>query len=180
VDLILNPLLTAVILVVVHFLKKLMVLFGTLEQNLMDTQLLIVHMNTARMATFTLVVGKNSGYKLTWPIWMKEFLLLKGAALAISAMMIGSIQTIQTMAMTVTMVTMAVMTATIVGMMATMATMAVMMVMMATMAVTMEIATKLSKLLSKMLNKLLLMLKIFLKVLKVLLPAFAPSRLTST
>jgi hypothetical protein len=176
VDLILNPLLTAAILVVVHFLKKLMVLFGTLEQNLMDTQLLIVHMNTARMATFTLVVGKNSGYKLTWPIWMKEFLLLKGAALAISAMMIGSIQTIQTMAMTVTMVTMAVMTATIVGMMATMATMAVMMVMMATM----EIATKLSKLLSKMLNKLLLMLKIFLKVLKVLLPAFAPSRLTST
>ena len=90
-----NPLLTAAILVVVHFLKMMMVLFGTLEPNLMDTHLLTVHISTARTATFTLVVGKNSGYKLTWPIWMKEFLLLKGAALAILAMMIGSTQIIE-------------------------------------------------------------------------------------
>ena len=70
VDFILNPPLTAVILVAVHFLKMLTVHFGTLEQNLMDTQLITVHISTARMATFILVVGKNSGYKQTWPIWM--------------------------------------------------------------------------------------------------------------
>ena len=138
----------------------------------MDIQPLTAHINTAKMATFTLVVGKSNGSKLTWPIWIKELLLLKVAALATSVMKTGSILKIQTQTMTVT-TTMVVMTVPMMVMMATIA------VMTATIVVTMEIATKLLKLLSKMLNKLLLMLKIFLEMLKVLLPAFAPSRLTS-
>merc|ERR1719266_1708826 len=106
-------------------------------------------MNTAKMATFTLVVGKSSGSKLTWPIWIKELLLLKVAALATSVMRTGSILTILTM--TTTMAT--------------------------TMVATTEIAMKLSKPLSKKLKKLLLKPKIYFKVLKALLTAFAPTRL---
>merc|ERR1719266_1090653 len=105
-------------------------------------------MNTAKMATFTLVVGKSSGSKLTWPIWIKELLLLKVAALATSVMRTGSTLTI---------------------LMAT--TMA------ATIVATTEIAMKLSKPLSKKLKKLLLKPKIYFKVLKALLTAFAPTRL---
>jgi len=176
VDLILNPLLTAVILVVVHFSEMQVINFGTLEPNLMDIQPLTVHMNTAKMATFTLVVGKSSGSKLTWPIWIKELLLLKVAALATSVMRTGSTLTIlmaTTMAttMVVTTATMVVMTATMVVMTATIA------VMTATIVATTEIAMKLSKPLSKKLKKLLLKPKIYFKVLKALLSAFAPSRL---
>ena len=89
VDLTLNPLLTVVILVVVHFLKMQMANIGTLEPNLMDTQPLTAHMHTAKMATFTLVVGKSSGCKLTWQIWIKECLSSKEAAMATSMEMIG-------------------------------------------------------------------------------------------
>merc|ERR1719266_316720 len=126
-------------------------------------------MNTAKMATFTLVVGKSSGSKLTWPIWIKELLLLKVAALATSVMRTGSTLTIlmaTTMAttMVVTTATMAVTTATMV-------------VMTATIVTTTEIAMKLSKPLSKKLKKLLLKPKIYFKVLKALLTAFAPTRL---
>merc|ERR1719266_1518984 len=134
-------------------------------------------MNTAKMATFTLVVGKSSGSKQTWPIWIKELLLLKVAALATSVMRTGSILTILTMTTTMatTMVamatTMAVTTATMVVMTATMV------VMTATMVATTEIAMKLSKPLSKKLKKLLLKPKIYFKVLKALLTAFAPTRL---
>merc|ERR1719367_1490969 len=110
-------------------------------------------MNTAKMATFTLVVGKSSGSKLTWPIWIKELLLLKVAALATSVMRTGSTLTMATTMATTIMVT----TATIVA--------------------TTEIAMKLSKPLSKKLKKLLLKPKIYFKVLKALLSAFAPSRL---
>lgn len=171
-----NPLLTAVILVVVHFSEMQVINFGTLEPNLMDIQPLTVHMNTAKMATFTLVVGKSSGSKLTWPIWIKELLLLKVAALATSVMRTGSTLTIlmaTTMAttMVVTTATMVVMTATMVVMTATIA------VMTATIVATTEIAMKLSKPLSKKLKKLLLKPKIYFKVLKALLSAFAPSRL---
>merc|ERR1719266_2573983 len=120
-------------------------------------------MNTAKMATFTLVVGKSSGSKLTWPIWIKELLLLKVAALATSVMRTGSILTILTM--TTTMATTMVVMAT------------TMVVMTATMAATTEIAMKLSKPLSKKLKKLLLKPKIYFKVLKALLTAFAPTRL---
>merc|ERR1719266_1900835 len=70
-------------------------------------------MNTAKMATFTLVVGKSSGSKLTWPIWIKELLLLKVAALATSVV-------VMTATMAVTTATMVVMTATMVVMTATM------------------------------------------------------------
>merc|ERR1719266_326445 len=92
-------------------------------------------MNTAKMATFTLVVGKSSGSKQTWPIWIKELLLLKVAALATSVMRTGSTLTILTMTTTMvvmatTMVVMAVTTVTMVVMTATMV------VMTATMAVT--------------------------------------------
>merc|ERR1719266_765389 len=65
-------------------------------------------MNTAKMATFTLVVGKSSGSKLTWPIWIKELLLLKVAALATSVMRTGSTLTIlmaTTMAITMVVTT---------------------------------------------------------------------------
>ena len=89
VDLNLNPLLTVVILVVVHFLKMQMANIGTLEPNLTDTQPLTAHMHTAKMATFTLVVGKSSGCKLTWQIWIKECLSNKEAAMATSMEMIG-------------------------------------------------------------------------------------------
>jgi hypothetical protein len=181
VDLILNPLLTAVILVVVHFSEMQVINFGTLEPNLMDIQPLTVHMNTAKMATFTLVVGKSSGSKQTWPIWIKELLLLKVAALATSVMRTGSILTIQTtMATTMVVMTasMMVMTTTMVVMTASMMVMtATMVVMTATMVETTEIAMKLSKPLSKKLKKLLLKPKIYFKVLKALLSAFAPSRL---
>merc|ERR1719273_2426708 len=113
-------------------------------------------MNTAKMATFTLVVGKSSGSKLTWPIWIKELLFLKVAALATSVMRTGTILTILTMT----------------------TTMATTMVVMATTMVAMtEIAMKLSKPLSKKLKKLLLKPKIYFKVLKALLTAFAPTRL---
>jgi len=180
----LNPLLTAVILVVVHFSEMQVINFGTLEPNLMDIQPLTVHMNTAKMATFTLVVGKSSGSKLTWPIWIKELLLLKVAALATSVMRTGSILTILTMTTTMatTMVvmatTMVVMTATMAVTTATMVVMtATMVVMTATMVATTEIAMKLSKPLSKKLKKLLLKPKIYFKVLKALLTAFAPTRL---
>ena len=167
VDLILNPLLTAVILVVVHFSEMQVINFGTLEPNLMDIQPLTVHMNTAKMATFTLVVGKSNGSKPTWPIWIKELQLLKVAALATSVMRTGSTLMIQTQTMTTTMV---VMTVTMMVMTATMAvTIATMAVMTATMVATMEISTKLSKPLSKKLNKLLLKPKIYLLVLKALL-----------
>ena len=179
-----NPLLTAVILVVVHFSEMQVINFGTLEPNLMDIQPLTVHMNTAKMATFTLVVGKSSGSKLTWPIWIKELLLLKVAALATSVMRTGSILTILTMTTTMatTMVvmatTMVVMTATMAVTTATMVVMtATMVVMTATMVATTEIAMKLSKPLSKKLKKLLLKPKIYFKVLKALLTAFAPTRL---
>jgi len=172
----LNPLLTAVILVVVHFSEMQVINFGTLEPNLMDIQPLTVHMNTAKMATFTLVVGKSSGSKLTWPIWIKELLLLKVAALATSVMRTGSTLTIL-MATTMA-TTMVVTTATMVVMTATMAvTTATMVVMTATIVTTTEIAMKLSKPLSKKLKKLLLKPKIYFKVLKALLSAFAPSRL---
>jgi hypothetical protein len=188
VDLILNPLLTAVILVVVHFSEMQVINFGTLEPNLMDIQPLTVHMNTAKMATFTLVVGKSSGSKQTWPIWIKELLLLKVAALATSVMRTGSILTIQTtmattmVVMTASMMvmttTMVVMTASMMVMTATMVVMTATMVgMTATMVETTEIAMKLSKPLSKKLKKLLLKPKIYFKVLKALLSAFAPSRL---
>jgi hypothetical protein len=181
VDLILNPLLTAVILVVVHFSEMQVINFGTLEPNLMDIQPLTVHMNTAKMATFTLVVGKSSGSKQTWPIWIKELLLLKVAALATSVMRTGSILTIQTtMATTMVVMTasMMVMTTTMVVMTASMMVMtATMVVMTATMVETTEIAMKLSKPLSKKLKKLLLKPKIYFKVLKALLTAFAPTRL---
>merc|ERR1719266_2426511 len=107
-------------------------------------------MNTAKMATFTLVVGKSSGSKLTWPIWIKELLLLKVAALATSVMRTGSILTILTMTTTMvtTMVvmatTMVVMTATMAVTTATMVVMtATMVVMTATMVATTEIAMKL-------------------------------------
>jgi hypothetical protein len=150
----------------------------------MDIQPLTVHMNTAKMATFTLVVGKSSGSKLTWPIWIKELLLLKVAALATSVMRTGSILTILTMTTTMatTMVvmatTMVVMTATMAVTTATMVVMtATMVVMTATMVATTEIAMKLSKPLSKKLKKLLLKPKIYFKVLKALLTAFAPTRL---
>merc|ERR1719266_2003961 len=126
-------------------------------------------MNTAKMATFTLVVGKSSGSKLTWPIWIKELLLLKVAALATSVMRTGSTLTIL-MATTMA-TTMVVTTATMVVMTATIA------VMTATIVATTEIAMKLSKPLSKKLKKLLLKPKIYFKVLKALLSAFAPSRL---
>merc|ERR1719189_1878218 len=119
-------------------------------------------MNTAKMATFTLVVGKSSGSKLTWPIWIKELLLLKVAALATSVMRTGSTLTIL---MATTMATTMVVTT------------ATMVVMTATMAETTEIAMKLSKPLSKKLKKLLLKPKIYFKVLKALLTAFAPTRL---
>merc|ERR1719266_3097077 len=136
-------------------------------------------MNTAKMATFTLVVGKSSGSKLTWPIWIKELLLLKVAALATSVMRTGSTLTIlmaTTMAITmvVTTATMVVMTATMAVTTATMVvTTATMVVMTATMVATTEIAMKLSKPLSKKLKKLLLKPKIYFKVLKALLTAFA-------
>ena len=179
-----NPPLTAVILVVVHFSEMQVINFGTLEPNLMDIQPLTVHMNTAKMATFTLVVGKSSGSKLTWPIWIKELLLLKVAALATSVMRTGSILTILTMTttmattMVVTTATMVVMTATMAVTTATMVVMtATMVVMTATMVATTEIAMKLSKPLSKKLKKLLLKPKIYFKVLKALLTAFAPTRL---
>merc|ERR1719266_3169663 len=168
VDLILNPLLTAVILVVVHFSEMQVINFGTLEPNLMDIQPLTVHMNTAKMATFTLVVGKSSGSKLTWPIWIKELLLLKVAALATSVMRTGSILTILTMTTTMVVMatTMVVMTATMAVTTATMVVMtATMVVMTATMVATTEIAMKLSKPLSKKLFKLLLKPKIYFKVL---------------
>jgi len=172
VDLILNLLLTAVIQVVVHYSEIQAINFGTLEPNLMDIQPLTVHINTAKMATFTLVVGKSSGSKLTWPIWIKELLLLKVAALATSVMRTGSILKIQKQTMTVT-TTMVVMTVTMMVMTATMAvTTATMVVMTATMVATMETATKLSKPLSKKLNKLLLKPKIYLLVLKALLIEF--------
>merc|ERR1719266_114075 len=177
VDLILNPLLTAVILVVVHFSEMQVINFGTLEPNLMDIQPLTVHMNTAKMATFTLVVGKSSGSKLIWPIWIKELLLLKVAALATSVMRTGSILTILTMTTTMA-TTMVVMTATMAVTTVTMVVMtATMVVMTATMVATTEIAMKLSKPLSKKLKKLLLKPKIYFKVLKALLTAFAPTRL---
>merc|ERR1719189_874607 len=134
-------------------------------------------MNTAKMATFTLVVGKSSGSKLTWPIWIKELLLLKVAALATSVMRTGSILTILTMTTTMA-TTMVVMATTMVVMTATMAvTTVTMVVMTATMVATTEIAMKLSKPLSKKLKKLLLKPKIYFKVLKALLTAFAPTRL---
>merc|ERR1719189_1671284 len=134
-------------------------------------------MNTAKMATFTLVVGKSSGSKLTWPIWIKELLLLKVAALATSVMRTGSILTILTMTTTMA-TTMVVMTATMAVTTATMVVMtATMVVMTATMVATTEIAMKLSKPLSKKLKKLLLKPKIYFKVLKALLTAFAPTRL---
>merc|ERR1719266_671921 len=97
----------------------------------MDIQPLTVHMNTAKMATFTLVVGKSSGSKLTWPIWIKELLLLKVAALATSVMRTGSTLTIL-MATTMA-TTMVVTTATMVVMTATMAVTTATMVMTATM-----------------------------------------------
>merc|ERR1719266_1609845 len=122
------------------------------------------HINTAKMATFTLVVGKSSGSKLTWPIWIKELLLLKVAALATSVMRTGS-------TLTILMATMVVMTATMA------VTTATMVVMTATIVTTTEIAMKLSKPLSKKLKKLLLKPKIYFKVLKALLTAFAPTRL---
>merc|ERR1719266_2672013 len=129
-------------------------------------------MNTAKMATFTLVVGKSSGSKLTWPIWIKELLLLKVAALATSVMRTGSTLTI------LMATTMVVTTAMMVVMTATMAvTTATMVVMTATIVTTTEIAMKLSKPLSKKLKKLLLKPKIYFKVLKALLTAFAPTRL---
>ena len=160
-----NLLLTAVIQVVVPFSEIQAINFGTLEPNLMDIQPLTAHINTAKMATFTLVVGKSNGSKLTWPIWIKELLLLKVAALATSVMKTGSILKIQTQMMTVT-TTMVVMTVPMMVMMATIA------VMTATIVVTMEIATKLSTSLSKRLKKLLLKPKIYLLVLKALLIEF--------
>ena len=156
-DLNLNPLLTVVILVVVHFLKMQMANIGTLEPNLMDTQPLTAHMHTAKMATFTLVVGKSSGCKLTWQIWIKECLSNKEAAMATSMEMIGSIQTNQTQ-MTATIAVMTaikvVMTATKVVMMAIKAVMTATTAMMATtaMTATTEVVTKLLIKLSKMLN----------------------------
>ena len=161
-----NLLLTAVIQVVVPFSEIQAINFGTLEPNLMDIQPLTAHINTAKMATFTLVVGKSNGSKLTWPIWIKELLLLKVAALATSVMKTGSILKIQTQTMVVMTVTMMVMMATIAVMTATIA------VMTATIVATMEIATKLSKPLSKRLKKLLLKPKIYLLVLKALLIEF--------
>merc|ERR1719266_199517 len=93
------------------------------------------HINTAKMATFTLVVGKSSGSKLTWPIWIKELLLLKVAALATSVMRTGSILTILTMTTTMA-TTMVVMATTMVVMMATtMVVMATTMVVVTTMVV---------------------------------------------
>lgn len=138
-------------------MKMKMANIGTLEPNLMDTQPPTAHINTAKMATFTLVVGKSSGCKLTWQMWIKECLSSKEAAMATSMEMIGSIQTNQTM-MTATIAVMTatkvVMTATKAVMMAIRAAMKATTAMMATtaMTATTEVVTKLLMLLSKMLN----------------------------